>query len=130
MNFFMPMLPPTVTFQEKKLGVNGGKPVIYDSDQLKIAKEKLMAHLGSHAPEQPLEGPLMLLVKWCYKSDKKHSAGTWKATRPDTDNLDKALKDCMEKLSFFRNDAQVCVEHIEKFYNDVPGIYIQLEELP
>lgn len=130
MEFFMPMLPPTVTFQEKELSARGGKPVIYDSDQLKAAKEKLKAHLGMHVPEQPMEGPLMLMVKWCYQSSKKYPANTWKVTRPDTDNLDKALKDCMEKLGFFQNDAQVCVEHIEKFYNDVPGIYIQLEELP
>ncbi len=130
MEFFMPMLPPTVTFQEKKLAVRNGKPVIFDSDELKAAKEKLRAHLSTHIPEEPLSGALLLAVKWCYPADGKHPANTWKETKPDTDNLDKALKDCMETLGFFKNDAQVCVEHIEKFYNDVPGIYVQLENLP
>ncbi len=130
MEFFMPMLPPTVTFQEKKLAVRNGKPVIFDSDELKAAKEKLRAHLSLHVPKEPLIGALLLAVKWCYPADGKHPANTWKATKPDTENLDKALKDCMEALGFFKNDAQVCVEHIEKFYNDVPGIYVQLENLP
>lgn len=130
MNFFMAMLPPTTTFQAKDLAVRGGKPIIFDSAELKQMKEKLSAHLGKHVPPEPLEGPLMLTVKWCYLCSEKHPAGSWKETKPDTDNLDKALKDCMEKLGFFKNDAQICVEHIEKFYNDVPGVYIQLEEIP
>lgn len=130
MEFFMPMLPPTVTFQEKELAIRNGKPVIFDGDRLKAAKEKLRAHLSLHAPKEPMSGALMLAVKWCYPADGKHPVHTWKETKPDTDNLDKALKDCMEALGFFKNDAQVCVEHIEKFYNDVPGIYVQLENLP
>lgn len=130
MEFFMAMIPPSTTFQAKTMAVHGGKPVIFDGDALRRAKEKLKAHLGLHVPEAPMEGPLMLMVQWCYKADREHPHGMWKVTKPDTDNLDKALKDCMEQLGYFKNDAQVCVEHIEKRYCDIPGIHIQLEELP
>ena len=39
------------------------------------------------------------------------------------------LKDIMEELKFFTNDARVASEVIEKFWSDVPGIFISLNEL-
>lgn len=52
-----------------------------------------------------------------------------RTTRPDTDNLNKMLKDCMTALGFWRDDAQVAQEIIEKFWADVPGIYIRITQL-
>jgi Holliday junction resolvase RusA-like endonuclease len=37
------------------------------------------------------------------------------------------LKDCMEKLGYYKNDAQVASEITEKFWAEIPGIYIKLE---
>lgn len=34
-----------------------------------------------------------------------------------------------EDLGFFKNDAQVASEHVEKFWAKVPGIYIVMETL-
>ena len=39
------------------------------------------------------------------------------------------LKDIMEELKFFTNDSRVASEVIEKFWSDVPGIFISLSEL-
>ena len=41
--FFMPMIPPTVTAQEHAVRVVNGKPVIYDPPKLKAARKKLIA---------------------------------------------------------------------------------------
>jgi len=40
------------------------------------------------------------------------------------------LKDCMTKLGYWQDDAQVASEIAEKFWADTVGIYIKIEELP
>lgn len=127
--FFMPMIPPTVTHQEKSLTVRNGKPATYEKPELKAARAKLEAHLSKHRPDTPMTGPLGLIVKWCFPITGKHQDGQWKTTRPDTDNLQKLLKDCMTKVGFWKDDAQVCSEIIQKFWAVHPGIYIEVGEL-
>lgn len=51
-------------------------------------------------------------------------------TRPDTDNLQKLLKDVLTGLGFWKDDALVAVEHVDKRWADRPGIYIKIEPLP
>ena len=127
--FFMPMIPPTITAQEKQIRVVNGKPQVYDPPELKAAKMKLRAHLIPHIPDQPFDGPLRLVAKWCFPITGKHHDGEYKYTKPDTDDLNKALKDIMEDLKFYVNDSRVASEIIEKFWADLPGIYIRLENL-
>ena len=47
----------------------------------------------------------------------------------DTDNLQKLLKDCMTDLEYWKDDAQVASEIVEKFWSDTVGIYVKVEEL-
>lgn len=60
--FFMPMHPPTVTHHDKKITVKNGKPIMYDSTELKAAKGKLTAHLAEHIPQEPYSGAVRLMV--------------------------------------------------------------------
>ena len=128
-SFFLPMKPPTVTHQEKAVHVVKGKPVYYEPDKLKAARSKLMAYLGQHAPSVPLRGAVQLVVKWCFPIQGKHYDGEWKTTKPDTDNLQKLLKDCMTDLGYWKDDAQVASDISEKFWAARPGIYISAQEL-
>lgn len=128
-SFFMPMIPPTVTHQEKAVHVVKGKPVHYEPEKLKSARQKLMAHLAQHAPDAPMKGAVRLGVKWCFPVTGNHVDGDWKTTRPDTDNLQKLLKDCMTALGYWKDDAQVSSEIVEKFWAANPGIYINAFEL-
>lgn len=127
--FFVPMKLPTATHQEKKWGVRNGKPYSYEPANVKDARQKFMDNLARFVPIEPLSGPLALTTKWIYPADKKHPAKIWKATKPDTDNLVKLLKDVMTGLVFWSDDAQVVSETIQKFYDDIPGLYIYIEEL-
>lgn len=127
MQFFMPMKPPTQTHQEKSWTVRNGKPVSYEPAELKEARAKLEAHLAQHRPEQRMAGALRLMVKWCFLIEGEHRNGEYKTSKPDTDNLQKMLKDCMTKLGFWKDDAQVACEIIEKFWAELPGIFISLE---
>lgn len=126
--FFMPMKPPTVTHQEKAWRIVNGKPVPYEPAELKAARSKLTAHLARYKPEKPMQGGMRLLVKWCFPRSK-HKDGEYRISKPDTDNLQKLLKDCMTAVGFWKDDAQVASEICEKFWAEVPGIYICLERL-
>ena len=56
MDFFLPMKIPSVTHQEKKIAVRGGKPVVYEDGRLKDARQKFLAYLAPHAPKKPMKG--------------------------------------------------------------------------
>lgn len=131
MQFFMAMVPPTATHQEKQVRVVKGKPVFYEPTELKAARSKLMGYLAEHKPEKPMKGAVQLLCKWCFPLDKggRHRNGQYKTSKPDTDNLQKLLKDCMTDLGFWWDDAQVASEIAEKFWSTVPGIFVSVSEL-
>ncbi len=48
--FFMAMIPPTCTHQEKQVHVVNGRPVFYEPAELKAARQKLIGHLAGHVP--------------------------------------------------------------------------------
>jgi len=138
--FFMPMIPPTVTQQEHKVAVSkrSGKVVFYDPPELQAARSRFTDYVGRYAPEQPMDGPLQLITKWIWPMDQERQEMlavvdpdrfAWKTTKPDTDNLIKLLKDCMTRTGFWHDDAQVASEVTEKFLAHRPGIYVRIERL-
>ena len=138
--FFMPMIPPTVTQQEHKVAVNrkSGRVVFYDPPELKAARSRFMDQVGRYAPEAPLDGALQLITKWIWPMDQERQEMlavvdpdrfAWKTTKPDTDNLIKLLKDCMTRTGFWKDDAQVASEVTEKFLANRPGIYVRIARL-
>ena len=130
MKFFVNCNPPTATAQEKKVALVKGRVVFYEPSNLKAAKSQLTFHLLRHRPKEPLKGPLSLTVLWLFPKGKNHKDGSWRITRPDTDNLEKMLKDCMTRCGFWRDDAQVVKEYVEKKWSENPvGIEIEIVEL-
>lgn len=137
--FFLPMIPPTVTQQEHKVMIRNGKPFFYEPAELKAARKKLMDFVVRYVPEAPILGTVRLTTKWIWPLPKKqidrlkstglHDFMMYKSTKPDTDNIIKMLKDCMTRCGFWSDDAQVASEITEKFLGMHPGIYIRIEEL-
>ena len=66
LQFFLPMIPPTVTHQEKQVTVVSGKPKFYEPRELKTARVKLRDALAPHRPEKPIADGVGLYVKWCF----------------------------------------------------------------
>jgi Holliday junction resolvase RusA-like endonuclease len=130
MNFFLAIDPPTATAQEKQVRVVHGKPVFYDPAPVKSAKNLLIAQLLQHRPKLPYEGPVSLSTVWLFPKGRRHRHGEWRVTKPDTDNLQKLLKDCMTRCGYWQDDAQVVRESVEKRWSDDPtGIYIEIKPL-
>lgn len=78
-----------------------------------------------------MEGAIELKVSWRFPKGKSHKANEWRITKPDTDNLEKMLKDCMTEVGFWIDDAQVVRETAEKswVYEDECGILIEVNQL-
>ncbi|MBR5010796.1 MAG: RusA family crossover junction endodeoxyribonuclease [Clostridia bacterium] len=129
MEFYLDMNPPTVTAQEHKVRVNRGRPMFYNTARLKQAQAVFESMLMRYMPGQPMEGPVALTVDWFFFTGS-HKDGEWRVTRPDTDNLQKLLKDCMTRTGFWKDDSQVCVEMISKRWaRRKPGIGIKVVSL-
>ena len=128
MKFVLDIVPPTVTAQTKRLRVIHGKPMFYESPRAREARELIEAALTPHRPDAPIAGPVMLSVVWMFPT-KSHKEGAWRITRPDTDNLQKMLKDCMTRVGYWGDDSQVCSEHIAKVWTQKrPGILIEVTQ--
>lgn len=128
--FFMPFKKvPTTTHQQKAVRVVNGKPMFYEPEDLKRARALLTAHMGRHIPVKKYTGPVRLFVKWCFPITGKRRHGEWKTTRPDIDNSQKLLLDVMTDLGFWKDDSLVVSLVAEKFFAELPGIYIKIEEV-
>lgn len=126
---------PTVTHQEHKVRIQNGRPVFYEPHELQAVRLKYKDMLAGHRPSEKLAGPLHLHVIWCFLTDR-HPDGAWRDTKPDTDNLQKLLKDCMTQVGFWEDDAQVCSELVEKRWvrglrkgGTASGIWIQISQM-
>lgn len=126
--FFLQMDPPTVTHQEKKVHVVNGKPIFYEPDDLKAARQKIMAYLAPNCIEAPYYTKVRLTVVWHFRASGKHKAGSYRDTKPDLDNLNKLLQDCMTRSGFWDDDALIVGLMAEKKWSLIPGIYIRIED--
>ncbi len=130
---FLPGRPPTATAQTAAWSVRHGRPVSYQPETLKLARATLMEWLAPHRLSEPIEGPVRVTVKWLYPGGSRklaHDDWAWKTTRPDLDNLQKLLQDCMTQSGFWGDDNQVTSMISEKFWvREHPGIWIRIETL-
>ena len=130
MKLFLLMEPPTVTAQQAKVAVVGNRPMFYKPEKVKAARQMLIRHLKPFKPPSPYEGAIEVHVVWLFPKGKSHKHNEWRITKPDTDNLEKMLKDCMTEVGFWKDDAQVVKEIVEKRWSDDPtGISIEMDKL-
>ena len=125
--FDIPGEPPRTTAQQARSGTGrNGRHYHYKPQKLKEAEAHLIAGMLPHRPKKPMEGAVELYVNWGFSAGKKHKHWEPKVTRPDTDNLQKLLKDCMTQCGFWLDDAQVFAEHVFKFWSDAPKIHVEI----
>ncbi len=123
--------PPTATAQQRRVRMINGHPQFYDPPALKAAKTAIEEQLRPHVPEKPFDQAVRMWVQWNFSYKSGHKDGDYRDTRPDTDNLQKALKDIMTKLGFWVDDALVVDEWVVKRWNKSdPGLYIRVVPVP
>jgi len=59
-----------------------------------------------------------------FSRELKASAPEHHTSKPDTDNLSKAVLDCLTELGMWRDDCQVVREMTTKRYDSNPGVEI------
>lgn len=129
MKIDLKMIPPTATSQENKVALVGGRMMHYKSAGAKRTFHRLTESLRQYVPDTPMDGPIRLITIWRFPKGRSHKHNQWRITRPDTDNLQKALKDVMTRLGFWVDDSRVCCELITKIWSDDPGIEITYERI-
>lgn len=132
--FFYEFTPPKTTNQQRRQSSTGG----YLHDAGRVAKATWQAVLEQWKPGKPLVGPvrLTLYLTWKHtkasqqRSRKDGGFAVPKITRPDGDNLIKMIKDVMQQVGYFEDDAQVFDERIVRWHGDIEGVFVSVEEVP
>lgn len=130
----LPIVPPTVTAQQKGVFVRNGRAHFFTKQKVRDAEDFLAGMLASHAPEEPIHEPVFLQVRWCFpyrKSEKKSMTRAGleipHTSRPDLDNLEKALLDVLTRCRFWDDDAQVFSKSTAKFWGPSPYLALAIK---
>lgn len=118
----------------------GGKFVarVYDAGTAESWKSMVVTCGNAVRPQVPLEGPLrvditFLMPRPARLRKKKSPPGRiWFASKPDRDNLDKAVLDAMTQTGWWIDDAQVVSGMVQKVYcavDEAPGAIIAVRQL-
>lgn len=117
-----------------------GKARVFDPGTAEGWKSDLAVAARPHLPAAPLEGALEVRLAFWFARPKSHStkrglrpdAPGWFTSKPDADNLAKAVLDAMTTLGFWRDDAQVSSLWIVKRYateQDAPGVAVTVARI-
>lgn len=98
-------------------------------------KEVLSWEAKNHFKENPITGPVFLQLtffmpipdSWS-KKKKIEMDGKRHISKPDRDNLEKAVSDSFNKI-VWKDDGQVCDGLVRKFYSTEPRIEIEITEV-
>jgi len=126
--FSLPLLP--VPKQSTRFG-NGRA---YQKDRIKENARALGLLMRQWRPSKPLCGPVRLILTLRYpwrhsEPQKRRKRSRWKFTAPDSDNLQKQVKDVLQAVGFVRNDGQICWTECRKLWTDQEGTDVVLEEI-
>jgi len=106
----------------------------YDPSELQ--KDNFICQIIKHKPKQPLEGALSLRCRYYMPIPKSLSKRkklrllqerTPHVKRPDLDNMDKFVMDCMNSI-FYNDDSQIYNKQSFKFYSPIPRTEIEIVE--
>ena len=76
---------------------------------------------------EPLTGPVRLTITVYQKVSKRSAKGaSYSVTRPDLDNVLKAILDALSGIAF-HDDRQVAVIEAEKRLSDRPRVYVTVQ---
>lgn len=116
----------------------GGQVRTYDPATAEGWKSLIALAAKPFVPFPAWDGPVAITLVFRFRRPKTHStkkgglrptAPIYKTAKPDTDNLEKAVFDCLTQIGFWLDDAQAVDVHTQKFWGDPPGATITLKHL-
>ena len=105
-------------------------------DPSNLEKDNFICQIIKNKPDKPIEGALSLMCRYYLPIPKSFSKRkkirltqetTPHVKRPDLDNLDKFVMDCMNSI-FYSDDSQIYSKQSFKFYSPIPRTEIELVE--
>lgn len=133
--------PRPRAFAMRKAG-GGFTARVFDSGTAEGWKSLIALAAKPHAPKAPITGPVELRVAFVFRRPASHFRGGRHATelrpdapahhisKPDTDNLLKAVMDALTQTGlFWGDDAQVCTTWAWKSYGARPGALVEIRAI-
>jgi len=93
-----------------------------------------------HRPSKPLGGAVYLSLLFAFKRPKSHyrtgrfahllkkSAPEDHIQKPDLDNLEKLVMDCLKRVQFYRDDSQINKKKTKKQWTEMsPGVWVHVK---
>jgi Holliday junction resolvase RusA-like endonuclease len=130
--------PRARAFYKPGLGVR-----MYDAGTAEGWKGQVAVAARPHLPAVPLDIPLRVTITFQFPRPRSHyrtgkhsaelrpDAPHWHTTKPDRDNAEKAVLDCLTTIGMWKDDCQVCAGEVRKCYapvTELPGAEIRIEE--
>lgn len=104
----------------------GGHVRLYDPATSRDWKRTVLAQVLAVKPERPADGPVAMTLVFVLPRPKSLPKRVeHPTTRPDLDNLTKAIKDALRGV-VYRDDSQVVQLAARKVYGAAPGVEIRV----
>lgn len=108
----------------RKFGNGAIMARVYTPGTAEEWKSQIAVAARDFVPMPPLQGPLRVDIEFRFSRPKAHfltrglrdNAPTYHFSRPDRDNLEKAVLDALTTIGMWDDDAQVCCGEIVKRY--------------
>ena len=119
----------------------GGSARVYDPGTAEGWKGAIALAARDSLPATPLQGPIRVNATLMFRRPKAHyiagkperglrpEAPVYHTSKPDRDNCEKALLDCLTQLRMWLDDGQVCGGEVVKVYSSTPGVEIRIDVL-
>jgi len=101
------------------------------------AEDFIMDYLKPYVPENPMMGAIELTMRAVFPvpaskpqwwADAALSGAISHIKKPDKDNIEKNILDCLQTMGFFKNDSQIFRSKTEKCYGEKGMWKIRLRE--
>ena len=125
-----------------KACIRGKHAGVYDPGTADGWKLLVRAEANKYAPEMPCLGPVKVALFFSFKRPGAHyktvkgqiqlkELAPWQhTTKPDADNLAKAVMDAITNLgTYWRDDAQGSSLEVKKQYGEMPGCTVFIREI-
>lgn len=127
---------PKAQMRARATALNG-KARVFKAKSQRINETDIKWLLKKYYLQTPMIGALKAIL-YCYmpipkgtskKNIKLADKGElYHIKKPDIDNLEKNIYDCMTSMKFYKDDAQICISNTVKKYSSNPRWEIIIEE--